>query len=31
VRVELSSHDAGGITERDFSLAHEIEAVQGAS
>jgi 4a-hydroxytetrahydrobiopterin dehydratase len=24
VRLALSSHDAGGITERDFSLATEI-------
>jgi 4a-hydroxytetrahydrobiopterin dehydratase len=31
VRVVLSSHDAGGITERDFSLAQEIEAIPGAS
>ncbi|MSP22155.1 MAG: 4a-hydroxytetrahydrobiopterin dehydratase [Dehalococcoidia bacterium] len=25
VRVALSTHDAGGITERDVSLAREIE------
>ncbi len=27
VRLALSSHDAGGITARDFSLAAEIEQV----
>jgi 4a-hydroxytetrahydrobiopterin dehydratase len=25
LRVELSTHDAGGITEKDFALAREIE------
>ncbi|MCY4638730.1 MAG: 4a-hydroxytetrahydrobiopterin dehydratase [Chloroflexi bacterium] len=25
LRVELSTHDAGGITERDFALARAIE------
>ena len=28
VTLALSSHDAGGITERDFSLAGEIEKVR---
>lgn len=27
VKLSLSSHDAGGITEKDFSLAAEIEKV----
>jgi 4a-hydroxytetrahydrobiopterin dehydratase len=27
VRVALSTHDAGGITEKDVSLAREIEGV----
>jgi 4a-hydroxytetrahydrobiopterin dehydratase len=27
VKLALSSHDAGGITERDFSLASEIGGV----
>ena len=27
VTVRLSSHDAGGITARDFSLAHAIDRV----
>ena len=26
VRVELTTHDAGGITERDFELAAAMEA-----
>jgi 4a-hydroxytetrahydrobiopterin dehydratase len=30
VRMELSSHDAGGLTERDFSLAEEIDHLPGA-
>ncbi len=25
VSIELTSHDAGGLTERDFSLAREID------
>ena len=25
LRIELSTHDAGGITERDFALARAIE------
>jgi 4a-hydroxytetrahydrobiopterin dehydratase len=29
VRVELSTHDAGGITEKDVALAREIEARAG--
>ncbi len=29
VRVELSTHDAGGITERDFALARAIEERAG--
>jgi 4a-hydroxytetrahydrobiopterin dehydratase len=27
VRVALSTHDAGGLTEKDLALAREIEAV----
>jgi 4a-hydroxytetrahydrobiopterin dehydratase len=27
VRVQLSTHDSGGITEKDVSLAREIESV----
>ena len=27
VRVALTTHDAGGITEADFALARQIEAV----
>lgn len=27
VEVRLSTHDAGGLTERDFRLAQEIEAL----
>jgi 4a-hydroxytetrahydrobiopterin dehydratase len=30
VRIESSSHDAGGLTDRDFSLAAEIDALAGA-
>jgi 4a-hydroxytetrahydrobiopterin dehydratase len=26
VRVELTTHDAGGVTEKDFSLAAKIDA-----
>jgi len=29
VIVELSTHDAGGITEADFALAEKIQAVMG--
>ena len=29
VVVRLSTHDAGGVTERDFALARQIEAVIG--
>lgn len=29
VRVQLMSHDAGGITERDLALAAEIEQLAG--
>lgn len=28
VLVRLSTHDAGGLTQRDFKLAHEVEAAQ---
>jgi len=31
VRVALSSHDAGGITEKDFALAREIESAAAGS
>jgi 4a-hydroxytetrahydrobiopterin dehydratase len=31
VRVALSTHDAGGITEKDISLAREIESVAGGA
>ena len=27
VRLALSSHDAGGITDRDFALANEIDRI----
>jgi 4a-hydroxytetrahydrobiopterin dehydratase len=27
VRVDLSTHDAGGITELDFALARRMEAL----
>lgn len=27
VKVELSTHEAGGITERDFSLARKMESI----
>lgn len=27
VRIRLSSHDAGGITDRDFALAEAIDAI----
>lgn len=29
VEVELSTHDAGGITERDFALAREMDRLAG--
>jgi 4a-hydroxytetrahydrobiopterin dehydratase len=31
VRVGLSTHSEGGITDKDFALAGEIEAVAGGS
>lgn len=30
VRIELWSHDAGGLSVRDFSLAEEIDGLPGA-
>jgi 4a-hydroxytetrahydrobiopterin dehydratase len=27
VRIALTTHDAGGLTEKDFALAREIEAI----
>ena len=27
--ISLSTHDAGGLTEKDFKLAHTIEALLG--
>jgi 4a-hydroxytetrahydrobiopterin dehydratase len=27
VRVEMSTHDVGGLTEHDFALIHEINAI----
>lgn len=29
VRIRLSTHDAGGVTEEDFELARRIEALAG--
>jgi 4a-hydroxytetrahydrobiopterin dehydratase len=29
VEVELSTHDAGGITDRDFALAEKMDALAG--
>lgn len=29
VRVELSSHDVGGVTERDFALAELLDRLAG--
>ncbi len=31
VRLALTTHDAGGLTDRDFSLARSIEAIIAAS
>ena len=31
VRVALSTHDAGGITDKDFALAREIETIAAGS
>lgn len=31
VRLSLISHDAGGLTERDFDLAAAIDSLDGAS
>jgi 4a-hydroxytetrahydrobiopterin dehydratase len=31
VRVDLTTHDAGGITERDFTLASRMEALARAA
>jgi 4a-hydroxytetrahydrobiopterin dehydratase len=30
VKVTLCSHDAGGLTDRDFVLAERIDALEGA-
>ncbi|MEM1033704.1 MAG: 4a-hydroxytetrahydrobiopterin dehydratase [Myxococcota bacterium] len=30
VRIELATHDAGGITDLDFTLAEKIDALQPA-
>ena len=30
VKLALSSHDAGGLTERDVKLAHKINALLGS-
>jgi len=27
LKIRLSTHDAGGVTEKDFSLAEKIEAI----
>jgi 4a-hydroxytetrahydrobiopterin dehydratase len=29
LRIELTTHDAGGISERDFALARQIDALLG--
>lgn len=29
VTIELSTHDAGGLTDRDFALAREIDRIAG--
>lgn len=31
VELRLSSHDAGGVTERDLKLAEKVNALQGVS
>lgn len=31
VAVRLSTHDAGGVTQRDFTLAAKIEALSGGA
>ena len=31
VRVQLWTHDAGGLSEKDFALAARIDSVAGAS
>ena len=31
VKLTLCTHDAGGLTERDFSLAERIDGLAGAS
>lgn len=30
LQISLSTHDAGGVTEKDFNLAHSIEKIVGA-
>lgn len=29
LQISLSTHDAGGVTEKDFDLAHTIEKIVG--
>ncbi|HER40055.1 MAG TPA: 4a-hydroxytetrahydrobiopterin dehydratase [Salinimicrobium catena] len=29
LQISLSTHDAGGVTEKDFKLAHSIEKIVG--
>jgi 4a-hydroxytetrahydrobiopterin dehydratase len=29
LQISLSTHDAGGVTEKDFTLAHTIEKIIG--
>ena len=31
VRIELTTHDAGGLSKRDISLAREIDTLQAAA
>jgi 4a-hydroxytetrahydrobiopterin dehydratase len=31
VRLGLVSHDAGGLTQKDFDLAHSVEGILGSS